>query len=66
MVADGVTADELIAWTAGRIAVFKRPERIVFAEAIPLSDLGKVDRKAVIRQIRQKGRADDPTSKQGA
>src|SRR5205085_8919526 len=60
-VADGVTADELTVWTAGRIAVFKRPERIVFAEAIPLTDLGKIDRKAVVRQIQEEGRADGPT-----
>ena len=56
-----MTADELIVWTAGRIAVFKRPERIVFAEAIPLTDLGKIDRKAVVRQIQEEGRADGPT-----
>jgi long-chain acyl-CoA synthetase len=57
VVADGVSAEELIEWCAGRIAVFKRPERVVLADAVPLTDLGKVDRKAVIRVIEERQRA---------
>ena len=53
VVADGVTADELVSWVAARIANYKKPERIVFADEIPLSDLGKVDRKALVRRITQ-------------
>ena len=60
VVADGVTAEDLVAWCAGRIASYKKPERIVFAAEVPLTDLGKVDRKAVVRRISE-GRADDPT-----
>jgi acyl-CoA synthetase (AMP-forming)/AMP-acid ligase II len=51
VVADGVSADELITWCDGRIATFKKPERVVFAADVPLTDLGKVDRKAVVRRI---------------
>ena len=51
VVADGVTAEDLKVWCTGRIATYKKPERIMFATEIPLTDLGKVDRKAVIRQI---------------
>ena len=61
VVADGVTADELKQWCTGRIATYKKPERIAFADEIPLTDLGKVDRKAVVRRIQAEGRADGPT-----
>jgi acyl-CoA synthetase (AMP-forming)/AMP-acid ligase II len=55
VVADGVTSDELVAWCAARIANYKKPERLAFADEIPLTDLGKVDRKAVVRRIEQGG-----------
>jgi long-chain acyl-CoA synthetase len=64
VVAEGVTGDELVAWCAERIANYKKPERIVFATEVPLTDLGKVDRKAVVRRISE-GRADDPTMGRG-
>ncbi|MFL6238602.1 MAG: class I adenylate-forming enzyme family protein [Actinomycetes bacterium] len=51
VVADGVTAEDLLAWCDGRIATYKKPERVVFADEVPLTDIGKVDRKAVLRRI---------------
>lgn len=55
VVADGVSADELKDWCTGRIATYKKPERVAFASEIPLTDLGKVDRKAVVRRITSGG-----------
>jgi acyl-CoA synthetase (AMP-forming)/AMP-acid ligase II len=53
VVADGVTSGELVAWCEGRIATYKKPERIAFADEIPLTDIGKVDRKAVAHRIQE-------------
>jgi acyl-CoA synthetase (AMP-forming)/AMP-acid ligase II len=53
VVADGVSADALITWCDGRIATYKKPERIAFAAEVPLTDLGKVDRRAVVSRITQ-------------
>jgi acyl-CoA synthetase (AMP-forming)/AMP-acid ligase II len=40
---DGVlTADDLIAWTRPRLASYKKPRRIVFVPALPVSPTGKV------------------------
>jgi non-ribosomal peptide synthetase component E (peptide arylation enzyme) len=60
-----VTADGLKQWCTGRIATYKKPERIAFAATIPLTDLGKVDRKAVVRLIQAEGRADRPENDVG-
>ena len=53
VLADGaeVDADELRAHTAGGLARYKRPERIVFAGDLPYSVTGKVDRKALAALI---------------
>jgi acyl-CoA synthetase (AMP-forming)/AMP-acid ligase II len=49
---DGVrpSAQELVEWTAGRIAGFKRPRRIVPVDALPTNASGKVDKRA-LRQL---------------
>jgi acyl-CoA synthetase (AMP-forming)/AMP-acid ligase II len=46
---DGVrpSAQELVEWTAGRIAGFKRPRRIVPVDALPTNASGKVDKRAL-------------------
>jgi acyl-CoA synthetase (AMP-forming)/AMP-acid ligase II len=53
VLADGaeVDADELRAHTANGLARYKRPERIVFADDLPYSVTGKVDRKALAALI---------------
>jgi acyl-CoA synthetase (AMP-forming)/AMP-acid ligase II len=38
-------------WCAERIARYKTPELVVFASEVPLTDMGKVDRKAVVRIV---------------
>jgi long-chain acyl-CoA synthetase len=48
-----VTTDELREWCAARIARYKAPELVVFADQVPLTDLGKVDRKAVVAMVRE-------------
>jgi acyl-CoA synthetase (AMP-forming)/AMP-acid ligase II len=48
IVADGVTQSDLQDWCAGRLARYKTPDRIVFADDVPLTDVGKVDRRTVV------------------
>ncbi|HWA67258.1 MAG TPA: fatty acid--CoA ligase family protein [Mycobacteriales bacterium] len=38
-------------WCAERIAKYKTPELVVFADEVPLTDMGKVDRLAVVRIV---------------
>jgi long-chain acyl-CoA synthetase len=42
-----LSADELRRWAAERIEPFKLPDRIIFAEALPLGATGKASRAAV-------------------
>jgi long-chain acyl-CoA synthetase len=39
-------------WCAERIARYKTPELIVFADEVPLTDMNKIDRKAVVRMVK--------------
>ena len=41
------TEDEIITWCRDKMTGFKRPKQVVFAEALPLSPVGKVLRKQV-------------------
>ena len=43
-----IDADELIRWTDGRLAGFKRPRKVIVVEQLPLNASGKVD-KAIVR-----------------
>ena len=43
-----VDLDELRAWCDGRLAPFKRPEKLVVVDALPLNDVGKVDRRGLL------------------
>jgi long-chain acyl-CoA synthetase len=43
-----VDLDDLRAWCDGRVAPFKRPERLVVVDRLPLNDVGKVDRRALL------------------
>jgi acyl-CoA synthetase (AMP-forming)/AMP-acid ligase II len=57
-----VNADDLRAFCAERLARYKRPEWIVFADDLPYSNLGKVSRAAlaaVILRAREEGTAHD-------
>ncbi len=39
--------DEIVAWTKGRIAGFKRPRQVFFVDSLPLNASGKVDKVAI-------------------
>ncbi len=41
------TEDEIISWCKDKMTGFKRPRQVVFAEALPVSPVGKVLRKQV-------------------
>jgi len=43
--------DELIRWTDGRLAGFKRPRRVVVVDQLPLNASGKVDKALVRAQV---------------
>jgi acyl-CoA synthetase (AMP-forming)/AMP-acid ligase II len=42
-----IAAQALIAWARERIGGYKYPREIRFLEAVPLTPVGKVDRKAL-------------------
>lgn len=42
-----VTEDELIAFVADQVASYKKPQRVVFIDAIPKTAVGKLNRKAL-------------------
>jgi long-chain acyl-CoA synthetase len=46
-----VTVGELQQFCAGKLARYKTPERVAFVDEVPLTDLGKVDRRAVVRLL---------------
>ncbi|MBV9869983.1 MAG: AMP-binding protein [Frankiaceae bacterium] len=53
VVSEPVDVAELQTWCAERIAKYKTPELVVFADEVPLTDMSKVDRKAVVRIIQE-------------
>ncbi len=50
---DGATlaADELVGWSAGRMAGFKRPRRVEILDELPLNASGKVDKTELRRRF---------------
>jgi long-chain acyl-CoA synthetase len=46
-----VSPDELIAWARQQIGAYKYPREVHLVEAIPLTAVGKIDRKAVRAQL---------------
>ena len=45
--AGAVTSEELIAWARERIGGYKYPREVHIVDAIPLTAVGKLDRKAL-------------------
>ncbi len=45
--ADAVTGEELIEWARGRIGGYKYPREVHIVESLPLTAVGKLDRKAL-------------------
>jgi long-chain acyl-CoA synthetase len=42
-----VTGEELVVWARERIGGYKYPRQVVVIDAVPLTPVGKVDRKAL-------------------
>jgi len=42
-----VTEAEIIEWCKGQMASFKKPKSIIFAQSLPLSPVGKIQRAQV-------------------
>jgi long-chain acyl-CoA synthetase len=49
---DAVSSEELVAWSRERIGGYKYPREVHFVEAMPLTAVGKLDRKALRAQGR--------------
>jgi acyl-coenzyme A synthetase/AMP-(fatty) acid ligase len=58
------TLDALRSWCRGRLAPFKCPEIVVFVDALPYNELGKLPRRNVSELI--SSRAQTLTSGHGA
>jgi long-chain acyl-CoA synthetase len=50
--ADAVSAEELVDWARERIGGYKYPREVQFLDAMPLTAVGKLDRKALRAQVR--------------
>ncbi|MFZ0973706.1 MAG: hypothetical protein WAN22_15855 [Solirubrobacteraceae bacterium] len=44
---DGVSPDELVAWARERIGGYKYPREVHILDSVPLTAVGKLDRKAM-------------------
>jgi fatty-acyl-CoA synthase len=44
----GIDAEEVLAWCHGKVASFKLPRHVVFLDALPMTESGKI-RKAELR-----------------
>ncbi|NVM32012.1 MAG: hypothetical protein HWN65_24440, partial [Candidatus Helarchaeota archaeon] len=42
---------EIIDWCKGKIASYKKPKSVLFAETLPLTPVGKVQRAKVKKQF---------------
>ena len=49
---DAVSADELVDWSRERIGGYKYPREVQFVDAMPLTAVGKLDRKALRSRVR--------------
>jgi long-chain acyl-CoA synthetase len=47
----GLTAEELVAWARERIGGYKYPREVHIVDAVPLTSVGKIDRKALRAQL---------------
>jgi long-chain acyl-CoA synthetase len=46
-----VTGDDLVGWAREHIGGYKYPREVHLVDAIPLTPVGKIDRKAVRAQL---------------
>jgi long-chain acyl-CoA synthetase len=57
--------EELRTWCATALAPFKRPERVVFVDHLPVNELGKLPRATAVALITGSGEPDGPTADPG-
>jgi acyl-CoA synthetase (AMP-forming)/AMP-acid ligase II len=48
---EGLTADDILAWTEGKLARFKQPKAVVFIDVIPRNPTGKVLKRVLRDQF---------------
>ncbi|HEV1997916.1 MAG TPA: acyl-CoA synthetase, partial [Candidatus Dormibacteraeota bacterium] len=51
-----VTGDELVEFSRGRLGAHKYPREVRVVDSVPLTPVGKVDRKAVRKQVAEEAR----------
>jgi long-chain acyl-CoA synthetase len=51
---DAVGPDELVQWARGRIGGYKYPREVEIVDAMPLTAVGKLDRKALRARVRSR------------
>jgi long-chain acyl-CoA synthetase len=51
VITGAVSVEELQGFCADKLARYKTPERVRFVNEVPLTDMGKVDRRAVVRLL---------------
>jgi acyl-CoA synthetase (AMP-forming)/AMP-acid ligase II len=57
----GLGADDILRHCAGALPAFKAPKRIVLSEALPKTERGKLDRKALV-ELWSRGAGVEPPS----
>lgn len=60
-----LTAEELIEYCSERLAGYKRPRLIVFAEALPRNSMGKIQKRRVVEMVRAIGEASQEPGRAG-
>ena len=50
-----IDPDQVVAWSEGRLAGFKRPRRVVLVDTLPVNASGKVDKAQVRRDLAGEG-----------
>ncbi|MDE3077544.1 MAG: AMP-binding protein, partial [Chloroflexota bacterium] len=45
---------EVIDWCQGKLAPYKRPKSVIFFEALPVSDVGKIVKKEIVKLLLEK------------
>jgi long-chain acyl-CoA synthetase len=55
------TPDELVDWARRRIGGYKYPREVYLLDAVPLTNVGKLDRKALRARLRDKSAASAPS-----
>lgn len=52
---EDLSAEEIIEWSKGRLGSYKRPREVAIVDSLPLTGVGKLDRKALRRSVTARG-----------